>query len=72
MRPPAAIPFTRWQHGSESGITRSNLEEWVMTACRDKVRLEIIPYFEIIRDVEPGKDVAVVQVEHGWTVHCVW
>ncbi len=72
MRPPAAIPFTRWQHGSESGITRSNLEEWVMTACRDKVRLEIIPYFEIIRDVEPGKDVAVVQVERGWTVHCVW
>jgi ATP-dependent DNA helicase RecG len=58
--------------GSVSGITRANLEEWVMTACRDKIRPEIIPYFEIIRDVEPGKDVAVVQVERGWTVHCVW
>ena len=58
--------------GSVSGITRPNLEEWVMTACRDKIRPEIIPYFEIIRDVEPGKDVAVIQVERGWTVHSVW
>ena len=58
--------------GSVSGITRSDLEEWVMTACRDKIRPEIIPYFEIIRDVEPGKDVAVIQVERGWAVHCVW
>ncbi|MFH1912164.1 MAG: ATP-binding protein, partial [Pseudomonadota bacterium] len=31
-----------------------------------------IPYFEIIKDVEPGKDVAVVSVEEGWTVHCRW
>lgn len=48
------------------------LEEWVMQACRDKIRPEIIPYFEILRDVEPGRDVAVVQVERGWSVHHVW
>ena len=30
-----------------------------MTTCRDKIRLGIIPFFEIIRDIEPGKDVAV-------------
>lgn len=48
------------------------LEEWVMQACRDKVRPELIPYFEIIRDVEAGRDVAIVQVERGWTVHHVW
>jgi ATP-dependent DNA helicase RecG len=58
--------------GSVSGIARADLEQWVMTACRDKVRPEVIPYFEVIRDVVPGKDVAVVQVERGWAVHCVW
>ena len=48
------------------------LEEWVMQACRDKIRPAIIPYFEIFRDVESGRDVAVVQVERGWSVHHVW
>jgi ATP-dependent DNA helicase RecG len=58
--------------GSIEGITRSNIEEWVMTTCRDKIRPEMIPYLEIIRDVEPGKDVAMVEVDRGWTVHHVW
>jgi len=58
--------------GSVAGTTRDRLEEWVMTTCRDKIRPEIIPYYEIIRDVEPGKDVAVVQVDPGWAVHHVW
>ena len=52
--------------------TYEHLEEWVMQACRDKIRPEVIPYFEILRDVEPGRDVAVVQVERGWSVHHVW
>ncbi len=52
--------------------TYQRLEEWVMQTCRDKIRPEIIPYFEICRDVEPGRDVAVVQVERGWSVHQVW
>ncbi len=56
---------------SISGITRENLEEWVMTACRDKIRPPIIPTYEVIRDVEPGKDVAIVSVQPGWTVHHV-
>ncbi len=58
--------------GSVAGITRDHLEEWVMTTCRDKIRPELIPYYEIIRDVEPGKDVAIVQVDRGWAVHHVW
>ncbi len=58
--------------GSIAGITRPDLEEWVMTTCRDKIRPELIPYYERIREVEPGKDVAVVQVERGWTAHAVW
>ena len=52
--------------------TYRRLEEWVMQTCRDKIRPEIVPYFEIIRDVEPGRDVAVVQVERGLNVHHVW
>jgi ATP-dependent DNA helicase RecG len=58
--------------GTIVGTTRTSLEEWVMTTCRDKIRPELIPYFEIIRDVEPGKNVAVVKVEPGWNVHHVW
>lgn len=58
--------------GSIVGTTRDNLEEWVMTLCRDKIRPELIPYFEMLRDVEPGKNVAVVRVTRGWNVHHLW
>lgn len=58
--------------GSISGLTRPNLEEWVMTACRDKIRPSIIPFFEIVRDVQPGRDVAIVRVTCGFDVHSVW
>lgn len=58
--------------GQIVGITRTNLEEWVMTACRDKIRPELIPYFEIVKDVAPGKDVAIVRVNRGWSVHHIW
>lgn len=59
--------------GTVAGLTRERVEEWVMTACRDKVRPELIPYFEIVRDVDGGgRDVAVVRVEPGYTVHSVW
>jgi ATP-dependent DNA helicase RecG len=58
--------------GTVSGVTRPALEEWVMTACRDKIRPAIIPFFEIIRDVESGKDVAIVRVPPGFDVHSVW
>lgn len=60
--------------GMVSGLFRSpkELEEWVMAACRDKVRPPIIPMYEVVRDVEPKKDVAIISVEPGWTVHLVW
>ena len=58
--------------GRVSGITRDKLEEWVMTACRDKVRPGLIPFYEVIKDVEPGKDVAVVRVSRGFDVHTLW
>ena len=52
--------------------TYRGLEEWVAQACRDKIRPEIVPRFEIVPDVAPGRDVAVVQVDRGWTVHHLW
>ena len=48
------------------------LEEWVMQACREKIRPELIPHFEVIRDLEPGRDVAAIRIDRGWGVHHVW
>ena len=59
--------------GGETGRrSYRRLEEWVMQSCRDKIRPEIIPYFEVLRDVVPGHDVAVVSIDRGWSVHHVW
>src|ERR1700726_333147 len=58
--------------GSVSGCTRPDIEEWVMTTCRDKIRPAIIPFFEIIREVEPGKAIAIVRVSAGFDVHSLW
>ena len=58
--------------GRIAGLTRDRLEEWVMTACRDKIRPGIIPFFETVRDVQPGVDVAIVRVPRGFNVHSRW
>ena len=58
--------------GTIAGLTRDRLEEWVMTACRDKIRPGIIPFFEIIKEIEPNKDVAIVRVPRGGDVHSQW
>jgi ATP-dependent DNA helicase RecG len=67
--------LTRFDPGTGTGDTPrtyDRLEEWIMQACRDKIRPEIIPYFEVIRDVEPGLDVAAVEIERGWSAHHLW
>ena len=60
--------------GSISGITKpeKKLEEFVMNACRDKIRPGLIPFYELVKDVEPGKDVAIVRVSRGFDVHTLW
>ncbi|MBI3270016.1 MAG: putative DNA binding domain-containing protein [Planctomycetes bacterium] len=50
--------------GSVSGIRRPSLEEWVMQACRDKIRPEIIPFYETVA-LEDGRRVAIVRVTGG-------
>ena len=58
--------------GTIVGLSRDCLQDWVMTACRDKIRPAIIPYFEIIRNVDSGKDIAVVRVLRGLDVYSQW
>ena len=58
--------------GRVSGITRDDPEMFVMNTCRDKVRPGFIPFYEVVKDVEPGKDVAVVRVSCGLDVHTLW
>jgi len=57
--------------GTVSGLQHDpgETEEWVMSVARDKIRPSIIPHFQVLRNVEPGRHVAVVRVEKGWTVH---
>jgi ATP-dependent DNA helicase RecG len=57
--------------GHISGIQRDDLETWVMNVCRDRIRPAIIPFFEVLRNVE-GKDVAIIKVPRGATVHSHW
>ena len=58
--------------GEISGITREDLEEWVMNVCRQKIRPELNPYFEVIHQIEGQKAVAVVRVTRGYSVHTLW
>lgn len=58
--------------GSVSGTTRNDPEEFVMNACRDKVRPGLIPFYEVVKDIEPGKDVVIVRVSRGLDVHTLW
>ena len=57
--------------GESGRRTHWRLEERVMQTCRDNIRPAIYPYFECLRDVLPGRDVAVVRIMHGWSVHHV-
>lgn len=60
--------------GTVSGLARSHsdLEEWVMNVCRDKIRPAIVPFFTVIHKVEGDKDVAIVRVVRGFGVHALW
>ena len=58
--------------GTVSGLrysperTGRKIEEWVMNVCRQNVRPSIIPFFQILPDVVPDCDVAVIQIGRGW------
>ena len=50
--------------GKISGITRPQLEEWVMTAISGRVTPQIIPFYEVV-ETDGDKRVAIVSVESG-------
>ena len=58
--------------GTITGLTRQDLEEWVMSVCRDKIRPAIVPFFEVVRGVKGNNDVAIVRVTRGYDVHALW
>ena len=57
--------------GTIAGLTREDLEEWVMNVCRDKIKPAIVPFFEIVRRVEGNRDIAIVRVTRGHEVHAL-
>ena len=58
--------------GTITGLTRQDLEDWVMSVCRDKIRPAIVPFFEVVRGVKGNNDVAIVRVTRGYDVHALW
>ena len=58
--------------GTVSGLARDDVEEWVMNVCRDKIRPEIKPFFEVVNGVEDSKAVAIISVNSGYAVHTLW
>ncbi len=58
--------------GTISGLMRDDLEEWVMHVCRDKIRPSIIPFFEVVRNVQDNNDIAIVRVPRGYGIHALW
>ncbi len=59
--------------GSIHGIDNSSdLEEWVMTACRDKIRPSLNPTYELFRNVEGNKSIVIINVLPGYCVHSLW
>ena len=58
--------------GTISGLTRRDLEEWVMNVCRDKIRPAIVPFFQVVRNVNDNNDVAIIRVTRGYNVHALW
>lgn len=58
--------------GTITGLARQNLEEWVLSVCRDKIRPAIVPFFEVARSVNNNYDIAIVRVPRGYDVHALW
>lgn len=54
------------------GVRRTGIEEWLYNIARDKIRPAINPTFDLLRDIGDGRDVVVVSVDPGITVHQRW
>lgn len=63
-------PLAGTEEDDEGEHTYQRLEEWVMQACRDKVRPEIVPYFEIMRSMREhnGTDPELIEEDENFTL----
>lgn len=68
IRPDEATPK---RHDGGRTPAQGDLEQRVSAICREKIRPVLFPRFEVVRDIESGRDVAVVTMDRGWTVHHV-
>lgn len=60
--------------GSVSGLNHDDIkqfEEWIMNVCRDKIRPPIIPFFEVVQNVREDKNIAIIRVPRGYSVHAL-
>lgn len=48
--------------GSISGLQRQDLEEWVMTICRQKIYPPLLPGFQVVTVPPDSRQVAVIEV----------
>lgn len=58
--------------GTVSGLSKDDVDEWVLTIARDKIRPPLIPHVETATDSGTGKQIAVVTVEAGYALHALW
>ena len=57
-------------NGAVSGVKKDKIvEESITNICRDNIRPAIIPYITRFVEIQPGKDVVVVSVLRGISVH---
>jgi len=57
--------------GAVTGLSRGNVEEWVMNIARESLEPPIVPDFDIVADAAPGLRVAVIRVPRGYTLHAL-
>lgn len=53
-------------NGDIEGITRTDLEEWIINICRNNCDPGILPFFEIIKGVEVNKDIGILRIPRGF------
>ncbi len=60
--------------GTISGVDDDpiSMEEWVMTACRDKIMPPLIPSYGTVKNVNGDKTVVIIKVLSGYCVHSLW
>lgn len=60
------------EDGMVCGISRTNIRDWILSVCQDKIRPAIEPYVEYVTDLQLEKDIVIVRVTRGYAIHSLW